>query len=187
MDLPYGRPRGPYYHGLLSEPDCWQCPLQTDTKVLPDGPIPARIAFVGEGPAQKEIIEGRGFVGPSGKLLWYIANACGIFREDVWVTNSALCLERAVKLSSGAIVPKQYVKAKAAMCCRKRLLRELIQVDPVVIVPLGNWALWALTDLPKAKIYSYRGSRIDNNLTELLHKIEQGLSKSPMREIQAEQ
>lgn len=132
-----------------------------------------------------ELLRGKGFVGPSGQLLWYIAKACGIPREDVWVTNSALCQARPVKLANGAIIPKMYVKAKAAMCCRTRLLRELITVDPVVIVPLGNWALWAITDIPKAKIYSYRGSRIDKDLRALLATVEQGMSRAPMKEIRS--
>jgi len=180
---PYGRSSGAYQHGLLAQPDCSNCPLRRDVKVLPDGPVPARIAFVGEEPGTTEIGEGRGFVGPSGQLLWMLAKDSGIVREDVWVTNAALCAARNVKLPNGAITPKLKVKSQAAQCCRPRLLAELAVVDPIVIVPLGNWALWALSDIPNARIYAYRGSRIAVDLIDLLDRVQTGRANTSMREV----
>jgi uracil-DNA glycosylase family 4 len=181
--LAYGRPPGNYYHGPLSQLDCASCPLRYDRKVYPDGPVPARIAFVGEEPGQRETIEGRGFVGPSGQLLWKLAKAAGIDRNEVWVTNAALCPARSVRLDTGAVIPQMTVKATAGKCCRERLLTELAMVDPVVIVPLGNWALWSIADIPKAKIYAYRGSRIDVDIEEVLQRVKLGVARTPMREV----
>jgi uracil-DNA glycosylase len=104
----------------------------------------------------------------------------------VWVTNSALCRARKIKLSTGAVLSLPEVKARAARACRRRLLKELIQVDPVVIVPLGNWALWSLSDIPNARIYAYRGSRSVADLPHLLELVEQGLARSPMRQVKEE-
>ena len=173
----------PYYHGLLYQPDCENCFLRYDTKVLPDGPIPARIAFVGEEPGSQEKSEGRGFVGPSGQALWHLAKMAGINREDVWVTNAALCQARNVKLTTteSSFKHKSIVKAVAAKCCRARLVAELRHVNPAVVVPLGNWALWALSDIPKAKIYAYRGSRMDVNLDILLQNILEGKTNVPIK------
>lgn len=179
----YSRPRGPYFHGLLAQPDCERCPLRYDVKVMPDGPVPAPIAFVGEEPGNTELVEGRGFVGPSGQILWMLAQSAGFTREDVWVSNAALCVARPVKLPSGAILSKMKVKAMAAQACRQRLLGELITVDPVVVVPLGNWALWALADIPNARIYSYRGSRIEMDLNVLLDLVKRGAANAQMRDV----
>jgi uracil-DNA glycosylase family 4 len=180
---PYGRPKGAYFHGLLSTPDCASCPLKYDTKILPDGPVPARIAFVGEEGGQTEAAEGRAFIGPSGQLLWQIAESIGLKREDVWVTNSALCISRRIKLYSGAILPHLVVKAMAAKACRQRLVQEILAVDPAVIVPLGNWALWSLSDIPNSRIYAYRGSIIDVDLNSFADLIAKGLAKAPMKNI----
>lgn len=180
-----GRVSGSYRHGFIYQPDCdvEDCPLRNDVRVQPDGPVPAQIAFVGEEPGDTECREGRGFVGPSGQLLWQLAADIGLKREDVWVTNASCCRARKVKLTTGAMMQLPEVKARAAKACRRRLLRELIAVDPVVIVPLGNWALWSLSDIPHARIYAYRGSRVAADLRDLLDRVEKGLTRSPMREV----
>lgn len=179
----YAIQRGPYYQGVLFQPDCQSCPLRYDRKVLPDGPIPARLAFVGEEPGDTELCEGRGFIGPSGQLLWHMAKQVGISRDDVWVTNAALCKARKVVLDNGAVIPLPTVKAMAAKACRSRLLYEMVYVGSPVIVPLGNWALWSLSDIPKARIYSYRGSRVDIDIEALAERVVQGTAQSPIRQI----
>lgn len=152
----------PYYHQLFYQPDCCRCPLQRDTKVLPDGPIPSKLVFVGEGPGSNEVFEGRGFVGASGSLLWTLCRAYGFDRDQVFVTNSQLCKKRDVKLSSGATLREAQVAMMAANCCRKRLIYELMvvtQCDPgAVIVPLGNIALQMLTRRRGARVFAYRGT-----------------------------
>lgn len=57
--------------------------------VPPDGPEgPAHYAVAGEAPAQEEARRGRGFVGPSGRLLWPpLRRLAGLERGDCWVTN----------------------------------------------------------------------------------------------------
>jgi len=180
----YAKTDGPYLHGVLAEqPDCANCPLRYDIKVLPDGPVPAKIAFVGEEPGDRELVEGRGFVGPSGQLLWQMAADAGLKREQVWVSNAALCKARKIVLKNRAERNIAWVKAVAAQCCRRRLLSELVVVDPIVVVPLGNWALWSSSDIPNARIYAYRGSRLEVNLQELFAKVASGQSRAPMRPI----
>jgi len=174
---------GAYYHGLIATPDCSACPLRDDVKVYPDGPVPARIAIVGEGPGSSETAMGRGFIGPSGKLLWHLAQEAGFTRDEVWVTNAALCAPRKVKLASGAVLPQVYVQALSSMYCRSRLLHELVAVNPKVVIPVGNWALWALTDIPKAKIYAYRGSRVDIDLQTMADIVDSGRARVPLKQI----
>lgn len=153
-----------YYHGHIYRPDCHICPLRYEPKVPPDGPIPARLVLVGEEPGDNEIQQGRAFVGLSGKLLWFLAQGMGLppREEAIWTTNAALCQAKKIRLTTGAWLSKGQVKALAAYACRKRLLAEIdyvTQGNPrAVVVPLGNWALWATTGHPNPKIYAYRGS-----------------------------
>ena len=144
---------------LLAYPDCSQCPLRHKKKVLPDGPAPASIAIVGEGPGKNEERQGRGFVGASGEVLWQMCAQLGIRREDVWVTNAALCYPEKVRLkASGAVLPLEEVKRLSTHYCRPRLAAELNAVRPRVIIPIGNYALRSLTGIREAKITKYRGS-----------------------------
>jgi len=168
-----------YYHGPIIEPDCeaFACPLRGSRKVWPDGQVPAKYVIVGEGPGDNEAREGRAFIGASGKLVWALAAAAGISREEIWVTNAGICLPRKVRLANGLCYNKEEVKALSVRACRRRLLREIIAVtqgDPeAVIVPMGRLALWAMTSLRKPAIYSYRGAVLPIKLEDLLKEAEQ--------------
>ena len=129
------------------------------------------------------MVEGRGFVGPSGQLLWILAEQAGIKRDDVWVSNAALCKARKVVLSNNAVIPQPVVKQMAAKACRARLLKEMLYIGSPVVVPLGNWAGWALSDIQKFKIYAYRGSRIDVDLAKLSELVERGQAHAPTRQV----
>lgn len=166
-----------YYHGLIIQPDCAKCPLQLDIKVLPDGPIPAKLCFVGEGPGDAEIRQGKGFIGPSGKLLWALASRGGINRGQIWVTNGALCRKRKVQFRSGAELSEDQVQQMAIACCRRRLIGELLYVTQgspsAVIVPLGNYSLSMLGPRPNMRIFAYRGSVMQIDLFKLWEEVNQ--------------
>jgi uracil-DNA glycosylase len=72
----------------------------------------------------------------------------------------------------------------SAQACRERLLRELLIVQPKVIVPIGNLALWALTDVPKMSIFDYRGGRLVAHLEEVLAAVIAGTARAPIRQVQ---
>ena len=80
-------------------------------------------------------------------------------------------------------MPQVYVQALSSMYCRSRLLHELVAVNPKVVIPVGNWALWALTDIPKAKIYAYRGSRVDIDLQTMADIVDSGRARVPLKQI----
>jgi uracil-DNA glycosylase family 4 len=170
-NLRLGRPNGERRHQIVSEPpDCAACPLRHKRKVLPDGPVPAQIAIVGEEPGKNEEREGRGFVGVSGEILWkHLGPRVGIERDQVWVTNALLCRSENVQLASGAFLPKAEVQKLASKCCRRRLLSELAVVDPAVVIPVGKIALQSITQRPRAGIYAYRGSIQEADLLERYH------------------
>lgn len=114
-----------------------------------DGPRGARIVLVGEAPDAREVEQGRPFVGPRGQLLMRWWAACGIRREDVYITNVLRTRPPNNKLSA---VPRTEL-ALAAIELHERLA---LLTDPYVIVPTGNTALATLTG--HREITKHRGS-----------------------------
>lgn len=73
--------------------DCRLCGLceGRTTIVLPDGDLSSKVVFVGEAPGENEDVQGRPFVGKSGKILEGAMEAAGISRSDVMITNTVKC------------------------------------------------------------------------------------------------
>jgi uracil-DNA glycosylase family 4 len=170
-------PSTPYYHhGLIYQPDCHLCPLRKLKKVPPDGPIPAKIVFCAESPGRNEIEQGRSLIGPSGKLLWLMCEQAGLppREEAIWVTNAALCAPQPISLTTGGRLGVDQVKEMATKACRRRLLWEIWHVTQgnpdAVVVPIGKWALWAVSGFPKPKILRYRGSVNQVDFEKILHE-----------------
>lgn len=69
---------------------CGLCKGRTNM-VLSDGDPSSRIVFVGEGPGENEDLQGRPFVGKSGKILSDMMLQAGFSREDVLITNTVKC------------------------------------------------------------------------------------------------
>ncbi len=69
---------------------CGLCKGRTNI-VLPDGDPSSGIVFVGEGPGENEDLQGRPFVGKSGKILSDMMEAAGFSRKDVLITNTVKC------------------------------------------------------------------------------------------------
>lgn len=77
---------------MRPEPDCRLCGLCEDRTqvVYPDG-RPGGVVFVGEGPGENEDLQGRPFVGKSGKILGDMMSKHGFSRADVMITNTVKC------------------------------------------------------------------------------------------------
>lgn len=65
--------------------DLYKCGTQT---VFGEGPLNARILFIGEQPGDQEDIAGRPFVGPAGQLFYQALEKAGIERSQAYVTNA---------------------------------------------------------------------------------------------------
>ena len=105
-----------------------------------NGPLGARVLFIAEAPgrfgAEKGGIPLSGDA--SGRnFLRYLA-AAGMTREEVFVTNAALCNPRTVRGTNAPPSPAELRN------CAPFLRRTLAVVQPDVIVTLGNKALAAL-------------------------------------------
>ncbi|MCR4404230.1 MAG: uracil-DNA glycosylase [Candidatus Acetothermia bacterium] len=111
---------------------CTLCPLSEGrTQAVPgEGPVPADLVFIGEGPGEVEDATGRPFVGPAGQLLDKILESAGLKREEAYITNMVKCrppLNRTPK-------PEEVKTCWPYLDAQLRLLR------PKIIVPLGNLA-----------------------------------------------
>jgi uracil-DNA glycosylase len=136
----------------------------------------SKIAIVGEAWGEHEARERAPFVGAAGYELTRMLNEAGIRRADTYLTNvfnvhppgndlSALCGPAEVSIDgypklltarptyrhwTGGYVQRRFAVELA------RLSTELIEVDPNVVVALGNTAMWAL--LGKTTISKLRGT-----------------------------
>lgn len=129
--------------------------FSVNTEVFSDGPIEAAVAFVGEGPGEKEVAKGLPFVGPSGKLLWEATRKYGFDRETVYSTN---VVKRQISQHAANPVHKDEL-AKWIELVRWEL-SQLPNVKTIFV--LGNYALEALTDC--SGISKWRGSVLSQEL-----------------------
>ena len=110
--------------------DCDKCRLnQSRTQVVfGEGPVPADLMFVGEGPGADEDDQGRPFVGRAGRLLDQILEAAGMPRETVYITNVVKS-----RPPNNRVPHQDEIDA-----CWPYLDAEIRYVAPKVIVTLGN-------------------------------------------------
>lgn len=136
-----------------------------DSYVPSEGPVDARIVFVGEAPGKNEELEKRPFVGASGNMLRTSLMQNGLLPEKVLITN--VChyrppgnnIAKFITLKSRKGVTeftKATIKDPRIIEGVKELYADLARTKPNIVVPLGNVALWALTGL--TRINKRRGS-----------------------------
>lgn len=112
--------------------DCLNCSLgETRTNlVFGDGNPSAEVVFVGEAPGFYEDKQGLPFVGAAGKLLTELLASIGFKRSDVYIANVLKCRP-----------PDNRDPLPAEIAaCRPILLRQLVAINPKVIVTLGAFA-----------------------------------------------
>jgi len=121
------------------------------------GPVDAKIVLVGEAPGKEEDETGVPFTGASGTLLTQIMREAGIERNQCYITNVIK-----YRPPNNNLHKLHEIGLKLEEC-EEELRRELRQLNPNVIVPLGNVALKAITGKgvrDKDKITNWRGSII---------------------------
>lgn len=126
---------------------CTRCKLcETRRNAVPgEGPVDARIMFIGEGPGANEDQTGRPFVGAAGQLLERLLASIGLMREDVYIANVVKC-----RPPMNRDPEPDEIEA-----CKPYLGRQLKIIDPTIIVTLGRFAMerW----LPDKKISRVHG------------------------------
>jgi DNA polymerase len=122
---------------------CRRCELYkfaTQT-VFGEGPLDARIMFVGEQPGDQEDIAGRPFVGPAGALFDAALEKAGIDRSTVYVTNAVKHFKFVAK---GKRRIHNKPDAGEISACRWWIEHERELVRPPVTVALGATAARSL-------------------------------------------
>ena len=128
---------------------CRECPLgaQATQSVTGEGPLAARLMFVGEQPGDREDLEGRPFVGPAGQLLDRALAALGLPRDQVFVSNAVRHFK--FELRGRRRIHKTPSQREAAACLHW-LDDEIRLVRPGALVALGATAARALLGRPVA-------------------------------------
>ena len=131
------------------------CPLHKDATnaVFSDGNPKSKIMLIGEAPGHDEDIEGKPFVGRSGKLLDKMLNAINLDREKVYIAN---------------IIPwrppanRKPTEEEINMCLP--LIHKHIElINPKVLLLLGSTSTYALLK-DKTPITKIRGKWFPLNI-----------------------
>lgn len=130
---------------------CEGCPYKTD--VVPPEIKRTDLMVIGEAPGQQEVVKKIPFTGPSGQLLWKAFEKFEVTRDEVSITNAQTCV-------FPPMLDKEKRKTRESlvtMCCRERLMSEIEETSPKVIIALGAVALQTLVQNTKLKITQERG------------------------------
>jgi uracil-DNA glycosylase len=116
---------------------CTKCDLYKGRKlaVPGDGPVDAKVMFVGEGPGAQEDLTGHPFVGSAGKLLTELLASIGLVRSSVFITNIVKCRPPDNR-------PPR--KSETETCVSLYLESQIRIINPKIIVPLGSPAIKTL-------------------------------------------
>lgn len=143
--------------------------------ITASGPIPAKIAFVGEAPGEQEELIGLPLVGKSGQEFTSMLQEAGIERKHCYLTNVLWTRPPGNKLDSFLISKRDCPPGYSLPAVKQgsylhpsllseleRLRLELTTARPNLVVALGNTATWALTG--SSKISSSRGAVAESTL-----------------------
>jgi len=133
---------------------CKRCHLyrHATQTVFGEGPVDARMMFVGEQPGDQEDLAGRPFVGPAGQMFDKAIRAAKIDRATVYVTN-------AVKHFKFEARGKRRIHSKPdageIQACRWWYAQERLLMKPQMTVALGATAARQML----GKVVTISGSR----------------------------
>jgi DNA polymerase len=122
---------------------CTRCDLykHATQTVFGEGPLDAKIVFVGEQPGDQEDLAGRPFVGPAGQIFDRMLEEAGVDRSQTYVTN-------AVKHFKFVLRGKRRIHNKPdageISACRWWIEHERELIRPAVTVALGATAARSL-------------------------------------------
>jgi DNA polymerase len=132
---------------------CKKCSLwKTRINAVPgEGPSTAKIMLLAQNPGRNENIQGKPFVGISGKFLDKLLNSINLKREEVFITGAVKCY-----------TPKNRKPTKEEIeACKPYLLKQIELIKPKIIVLLGEVALESL--LNEKEISKLHGRVIEKN------------------------
>jgi len=113
---------------------CQLCPLaSTRTHAVPgEGSQYAEVLFIGEGPGEKEDLQGRPFCGASGKFLDEMLLSINLKREDVYITNVVKCRPPG---------NRDPLPEEIDTCTKHYLFKQIELINPKVVCFLGRYSM----------------------------------------------
>lgn len=158
------------------------------TPIGSKGPRNAKIAIVGEAPGAEEMKERKPFVGSSGRELDRMLADAGINPADCYFTNVTLIrppdndIEAWVQKTPKFKKPGKSVKKPTpphwvehrgwwvephVAIDAKALVQDIKEINPNVVIALGNTPFWALCDDGiKGKVGTWRGSELQSRVLD---------------------
>jgi uracil-DNA glycosylase len=112
---------------------CTRCGLCRGRKlaVPGEGPAPAELLFIGEGPGFHENEQGLPFVGAAGRFLDQLLRSIGLTRQQVFIANVVKCRPP----GNRDPLPEEIA------ACGSFLDEQIALVDPRLIVTLGRFSM----------------------------------------------
>lgn len=123
-------------------------PGECTSIVFGEGNPDATILFIGEAPGRQEDLEGRPFVGQSGRLLNRAFELAEINRNEVYITNIVKCRPPQNRTPS----LEELATGRDVM-----LLEQIRIINPQIICTLGSAALSGLTQDNSCRITKIHG------------------------------
>lgn len=131
-------------------PGCAGCPSEPLNQgfAFGEGDTSARVMFIGEALGETEAIEGKPFVGGTGRMLRTMLWQAGFLPHQYYLTNVVKCRPPANRIPNSVEID---------VCTSRYLNKEVERVAPRVLVPVGDTALNYCLPHPPAGITQVRG------------------------------
>lgn len=147
-------------------------PYPVEGFVRGGGPLKPQLLLIGEAPGENEAIQGKPFVGRAGVELEKSLDQIGLTRDDVYMTSPVRSRPyqwKEKRTKNGDILKKKYNRApkKQEIIAHAPILDyEIDQLDPVLIVTLGNVGLQRLLG-PTYKVSETHGQLLNQPIFKL--------------------
>ena len=141
--------------------DCQKCPLFELRNCQPlngQGNLQSKIVFIFDAPSAEDDSTGKSFSGPAARKLDSILSSFGIHRSQVYYTYATRC--RANLRTEAGFRSAHY---EEILKCNEYLIKELEEIKPWMIVPMGAEAISAVLNLKKVTVKNHRGVEVWND------------------------
>lgn len=129
----------PFYRESTKPLDCADCPLIAQPRIKPDHKDFKKILMIGEGPAENEVLQDSMYVGDAGLYLRAMEADVPITQFGIGHTNLVKCAGiKNLEFNDTSAMWKAFDK------CAPILWKEIDDLKPELVVPLGNYPLKAL-------------------------------------------
>ena len=122
-------------HDVTQCQACTLCTPRMQT-VFGEGNPHAKWLFIGEAPGQHEDMQGRPFVGEAGQLLSEMLRAMQLTRDEIFIANILKCRPP----------NNRDPHAEEIRQCREYLRRQMVLIQPKIIIAVGRIAAQALLE-----------------------------------------